>query len=220
MSDFTVFGTRPDNAICLPDIPYVVRLNCKDGGLFVGGHEAQHRKTNPDETVDIAILKVSKFFGSLGKTENALWVQLYYIAAPSVAPHILPPDTICVSYIKKQSIAHLYHKVQEAMQYGEPGRGIFTLGFNKELGALGAYYTVSFNWRERSEEAEKTQLERIANFLVDYQEQLIDIEGTREMTCIDGWKAREIQELVMQGRATQSLEPAPRESKRLKAAKG
>ena len=65
-----MFGTRPTNAICLPDVPYSVRLNCKDGGLFVGGNEAQHRKTNLDQKIDISIIKVSKFFGTLGKTEN------------------------------------------------------------------------------------------------------------------------------------------------------
>ena len=47
-NQFSVFGTRPTNAIYLPDIPYSVRLNCKDGGLFIGGFEAQRRKTNPD----------------------------------------------------------------------------------------------------------------------------------------------------------------------------
>jgi hypothetical protein len=33
-NQFSVFGTRPTNAICLPDIPYSVRLNCKDGGFI------------------------------------------------------------------------------------------------------------------------------------------------------------------------------------------
>ena len=90
---FSVFGTRSDKAICLPDIPYSVRLNCKDGGLFVGGNEAQHRKSNPDQKVDISLVKVSKYFGTLGKTENALWIQLFFIAAPSVPPELLPKNT-------------------------------------------------------------------------------------------------------------------------------
>ncbi len=76
-NSFSVFGTRPTDAICLPDVPYSVRLNCKNGGLFVGGNEAQHRKTNPDQKIDISIIKVSKFFGTLGKTENVLWIQLF-----------------------------------------------------------------------------------------------------------------------------------------------
>jgi hypothetical protein len=195
---FSVFGTRPDNAICLPDIPYSVRLNCKDGGLFVGGFEAQHRKTNPDQMLEIAIVKASKFFGNLGKTQNSLWIQLFYVAAPSVPSSILPKNTICVSYIKKQSISHLFNKVQEALDFGDPGMGIFTLGFNREVGEKGTYYTVSFDWRERQSEEEKQQLELIKTFLMAYGNQLADLEGTREMVCVDGWTTEEFQALIAQ----------------------
>ena len=103
-NQFSVFGTRPTDSIYLPDVPYSVRLNCKDGGLFVGGSEAQHRKTNPDQQIDISIIKVSKFFGSLGQTKNILWLQLFYVAAPNVDGSILQPNTVCCSYIKKRAI--------------------------------------------------------------------------------------------------------------------
>jgi hypothetical protein len=193
-NSFSVFGTRPDNAICLPDIPYSVRLNCKDGGLFVGGYEAQHRKTNPDQKIEISIIKVSKFFGTLGKTENVLWLQLFFVAAPGVDSFILPKNTVCCSYIKKQSIAHLFNKVQEVMEHGDPGLGIFILGFNREVGENGVYYTISFDWKERETEAEKEQLNLIATFMSAYKEQLIDIEGTRDLTRVDGWTAQQLQE--------------------------
>jgi hypothetical protein len=195
-NSFSVFGTRPDNAICLPDIPYSVRLNCKDGGLFVGGYEAQHRKTNPDQKIDISIIKVSKFFGTLGKTENVLWLQLFFVAAPGVDSKILPSNTVCCSYIKKQSIAHLFNKVQEVMEIGDPGMGIFTLGFNREVGENGVYYSVSFDWRERQSEEEKQQLDLIAAFMSTYRNLLVDLEGIREMTCVDGWTAQQLQELA------------------------
>jgi hypothetical protein len=194
LNDFSVFGTRPTDAICLPDVPYSVRLNCKDGGLFVGGYEAQHRKTNPDQKIDISIIKVSKYFGTLGKTENILWLQLFFIAAPSVDSSILPKNTVCCTYIKKQSIAHLFNKVQEVMEHGDPGLGIFTLGFNREVGENGVYYTISFDWKERESEAEKEQLNLIATFMSAYKEQLIDIEGTRDLTRVDGWTAQQLQE--------------------------
>lgn len=193
---FSVFGTRPANAICLPDIPYSVRLNCKDGGLFVGGNEPQYRKTNPDQKLEIGIIKASKHFGTLGKTENVLWIQLFYIAAPSVPPEILPKSVVCVSYIKKQSITHLYNKVQQALDYGDPGFGLFTLGFNREVGEKGTYYTVGFDWRERQSEEEKQQLELIKTFMIACGNQLADLEGTREMVCVDGWTTEEIQELI------------------------
>ena len=194
-SSFSVFGTRPTDAICLPDVPYSVRLNCKDGGLFVGGNEAQHRKSNPDKKIDISIVKVSKHFGTLGKTENVLWIQLFFVAAPGVDSSILPQNVVCCSYIKKQSIAHLFNKVQEVMEHGDPGMGIFTISFNREAGENGVYYTISFDWRERESEAEIQQLELIATFMSAYSEQLIDIEGTRDMTCVDGWTAQQLQGL-------------------------
>ena len=195
---FSVFGTRLDNAICLPDLPYSVRLNCKDGGLFVGGSEAQHRKTNPDQKIDISIIKAAKYFGTLGKTENVLWIQLFYLAAPSVPLEILPKNTVCVSYLKKQSIAHLFNKVQEVMEQGDPGLGIFTLGFNREVGEKGTYYTVTFDWRPREEEEEKQQLDLITAFMSSYGDQLADLEGIREMTCVDGWTAQQLQTLTAQ----------------------
>jgi hypothetical protein len=197
-NQFSVFGTRPENAIYLPDIPYSVRLNCKDGGLFVGGYEAQHRKTNPNEKIDISIIKVSKFFGTLGKTENVLWLQFFFVPAPSVDPKILPKNTVCCSYIKKQSIAHLFNKVQEVMETDDPCLGIFTLSFNKELGSLGTYYTVDFDWRDRQSDEEKQQLNLIAAFVNSYGDQLADLEGTRSLTCVDGWNTQQLQGLTQQ----------------------
>ena len=206
-NQFSVFGTRPTDAICLPDVPYSVRLNCKDGGLFVGGNEAQHRKTNPDQKIDISIIKVSKFFGTLGKTENVLWIQLFFVPCPNVDPAILPKNTVCCSYIKKQLIAHLFNKVQEVMEHGDPGLGIFTLGFNREVGENGVYYTVDFNWRARESEPEKQQLDLIATFMSAYKDQLIDLEGTRDLTCVDGWTAQQLQGLTAQRQQLEGSSP-------------
>jgi hypothetical protein len=212
-NQFSVFGTRPVDAICLPDIPYSVRLNCKDGGLFVGGNEAQHRKSNPNDKIDINIIKISKYFGSLGKTENLLWLQLFFVPAPGVDSKILPQNTVCCTYIKKQSIAHLFNKVQQVMEHGDPGMGIFTISFNRETGENGVYYTVDFDWRERQSEEEKQQLDLIATFMSAYREQLIDLEGTRGFTCVDGWTAIQLQGLTetrpsLTGSSTHSLPAA------------
>ncbi len=205
-NQFSVFGTRPTNAIYLPDVPYSVRLNCKDGGLFVGGSEAQHRKTNPDQSIDISIIKVSKFFGSLGKTKNVLWLQLFYVAAPNVDGSILPKNTVCCSYIKKQSISHLFNKVQEVMDHDDPGFGIFTLSFNREMGENGVYYSVDFDWRSRESDEEIKQLDLIGAFMSSYQNQLIDLEGIRDMTCVDGWEAQKIETLTNKYRELEEAE--------------
>ena len=205
-NQFSVFGTRPTDAIYLPDVPYSVRLNCKDGGLFIGGYEAQHRKTNPDQKIDISIIKVSKFFGSLGKTKNVLWLQLFYVAAPNVDGSILPKNTVCCSYIKKQSISHLFNKVQQVMDHDDPGFGIFTLSFNREVGENGVYYSVDFDWRSRESEEEEQQLDLIAAFMLTYKEQLIDLEGTRDLTCVDGWTAQQLQALTAQRQELEGIE--------------
>ncbi len=99
------------------------------------------------------------------------------------------------------------------MEYGDPGMGIFTLGFNKETGENGTYYTIDFDWRERESEEEKQQLDLIATFMSTYQAQLIDIEGTRDLTCVDGWTAQQLQGLNAQrqeieGSSTRSLPAA------------
>ena len=78
------------------------------------------------------------------------------------------------------------------------GMGIFTLGFNKEIGENGVYYTVTFDWRERQSEEEKQQLDLIAAFMSTCGDQLIDLEGIRSMTCVDGWSAQQLQGLTDQ----------------------
>jgi hypothetical protein len=216
----SIFGTRPQNAIYLPPIPYAVRLNCKDGGLFVGGKDPKHRKTNPDDKIEISILKATEYYGDLGKTEGVRWTQLFFVPAPSVAPEILPPNTVCVTYIKKQSVAHLYHTVQSAMNNGDPGFGIFTVSFNKENGVDGPYYTVDFEWRERNNEAENQQLDSIKAFLGSFANQLIELEGTRDMTCIQGMTAQQIAEIMMEAELEEEVItlPTSKKQRRLQAA--
>jgi len=188
---FSVFGTKPVDAICLPDVAYAVRLNCKDGGIFVGGKEPQHRRSNPEDKIDISIIKVSKFYGKLGLDYVGQWIQIFFVAGPNVDAKILPANTVCVCYIKKQSITNLFSKVQDVLSEKDPGMGIFTIKFNKEAGNNGVYYTVGFDWRERDGEAENKQLQQIAGFL-QTNPVLVDFEGTREMQCLDGLTAEQI----------------------------
>lgn len=194
-----IFGSQPKDAIYLPEIPFSVRLNCKDGGLFIGGKDPEHRRTMPTDIIDISIIKVSKFWGSLGETQNLMWVQIFFIAAPGVT--CLPTGAVCVSYIKKQSIAHLFSKAMEvgSQTNADPGKGIFGLKFNKEMGGNGPYYSVGFDWHERTTDEEKQQWDLIEAFLADFKDQLIDLEGTRSMVCIDGMKVEELRELMLQG---------------------
>ncbi len=95
----------------------------------------------------------------------------------------------------------------------DPGLGIFSINFNRELGENGAYYSINFDWKERETKEEKEQLELIAAFMSTYSGQLIDLEGTRDMTCVDGWTAQQLQALTSQrqeltGSSTRSLPAA------------
>lgn len=200
---FSVFGKKPQDSIYLADLPYAVRWNCKDGGLFVGGFDDDSRKSKTKESIDISIIKVSKFFGSLGNTVNELWFQLFYVPGPSVTA--LPKNQVCVSYIKKQSINNLMATVSEAMESGEPAAGIFTGSFLKQSGNNGVYYTIGFSWRERKGEAELKQLDQIDAFMSS-NPALIDLSGTRDMVCIDGLSGLEIAQIVESARMKAALE--------------
>jgi hypothetical protein len=78
--------------------------------------------------------------------------------------------------------------------------GIFTIGFNREVADKGPYYSVSFDWRERQSEEEKQQLELISDFVIACGNQLIDLEATRDLICVDGWTAQQLQALTSQRR--------------------
>lgn len=194
---FNVFGTRPQDSIYLADIPYAVRWNCKSGGLFVGGFEDEHRRSKSTDKIEISIIKASRYFGSLGTTRDELWMQLFYVGAPGCK--FLPKNQVCVSYIKKQSINNLMLTVSDAMESKDPGQGIFIGKFEKQAGEKGIYYTVAFDWRERKGEEEDKQMNMIYAFM-QAQPPLFDLNGTRDMTCIDGMSALQIQALVSAAR--------------------
>lgn len=94
------------------------------------------------------------------------------------------------------------------MNENDPGMGIFTINFNREVSENGNYYSINFDWRERETEDEKKQLELIATFMNSFGDQLIDMDGTRDLICVDGWSAQELQNLVIQ-RQQNSNQPEP-----------
>ena len=50
--------------------------------------------------------------------------------------------------------------------------------------------------RTRESEEEQQQLDLIAAFMSSYSNQLIDMEGTRDFICVDGWEAEQLQKLI------------------------
>jgi hypothetical protein len=192
-----VFGTKPQNAIYLPDAPYSVRLNCQAGQLAVSETELLGTEA------EISVIKVSRYFGSLGRTRNAAWMQMFYIPAPSCT--VLPSNTVCVSYIKTRSLSALQQTVTRLVGEGiNPAEGIFKISFLRHSNGDRNYASVRFDWRERKGKPEQDQLQQIVAF-IESQPQLIDLNGTREMMCVDRMTSLLVQQMADVAKAEPEL---------------
>ena len=192
----TVFGTRPKDSLFLPQTPFGVRNDCQVGVWKVGDDD--HR----GKTIEISVIKVSQYFGDLGKTKNAHWMQIWFVPAPSCQN--LPSNTVCITYLKGRSISQFSQKVTELMLSGEPGLGIFLGSFEKHSHEKGLYYSVKWDWRERKNEAEKKQLEQIDSFL-NSQPQLVDL--STNLIPIDGMSPEEVELMIRSAKSEQLEQP-------------
>ena len=194
LSQFKVFGTRPQQGIFLPQVPFNVRNDLKVGQWKVGEDDFRGKQ------IEISIIKVAQFFGNLGKTTNTFWLQVWFVVAPDC--EIFPKNTICLTYLKKRSIAQFSQKVTELMESGEPALGVFQGSFLKHNGEKGDYYSVTWDWRERETEDELEQLEQIADFMAT-NPKLVDLSVN--LLPIDGLSPEEI-ELIISSAKAQELE--------------
>jgi hypothetical protein len=200
MSLLSVFGTKPADSIFNPAAPFAVRLNCQSGQLALSESEFI------GNSAEISIIKVARFFGDLGNTKRSEWLQIFYIAAPGCTA--LPKDTVCVSYIKTRSLAAFNQGIIKLIGEGvNPAEGIFTISFVRHSAGDRNYFSVKFDWRNRTEGVEQEQLELIGSFLAT-QPGLIDLNGTRQMLSVDGLPSMLIAELVDGCKAQPDEEPA------------
>ena len=192
--NFKVFGTRPQEGIFLPHVPFNLRNDLKVGNWKVGEDDYRGKE------IEISILKVSQFFGNLGKTANAFWLQVWFIGAPDC--QIVPKNTVCLTYLKGRSIAQFSQKVTELMEFNEPALGLFKGSFLKHSGDKGDYYSVIWDWRERETGEEMAQLEHIADFMA-LNPKLVDLAVN--LIPMDGLTPDEV-ELLVSSAKTQDLE--------------
>ena len=192
MVNLTVFGTRSTEAIFLPQIPYSVRNDCSVGQFKVGDENFVGNR------LTVSILGVHQFFGTLGKSANTQWIQIWFVPAPGQEK--LPENTVCVTYLKNRSVTQFSQKITELMASGEPALGIFEASFTKHSGELGTYYSVVWDWKQRETEAEKKQLDAIAAFL-EAKPNLIDMNTADRLICIDNSTPDEVQLLLSAARA-------------------
>lgn len=195
--NFKVFGTRPQEGIFLPHVPFNLRNDLKVGNWKVGEDDYRGKE------IEISILKVSQFFGNLGKTANAFWLQVWFIGAPDC--QIVPKNTVCLTYLKGRSIAQFSQKVTELMEFNEPALGLFKGSFLKHSGDKGDYYSVIWDWRERETEEEMAQLEHIADFMA-LNPKLVDLAVN--LIPMDGLTPDEVELLVSSAKAQEFDAPA------------
>lgn len=86
------------------------------------------------------------------------------------------------------------------MESGEPAEGIFIGSFEKHSNEYGTYYSVQWDWRSRSTEAESKQLEQVAAFMQG-NPQLIDM--STNLLPLDGLSPTEIELLIRSARSTE-----------------
>jgi len=191
----SVFGVKPDNAIIVPELPLAVRNNCQSGKWTIGDNEYGSK-------LGMTILKFSKFFGSLGQTQNTIWGQLWFVAESGE----LPQNVVMVTYVKGRSLRDFNRLVASVQSRGiEPAEGIFVPDFMKhsgqkpdEAGVIKPinYYSLKWNWVERSD---WSMLEKAAAVLAEpsNHSRMIDLESTANMICLDNLPPHEIASLMM-----------------------
>lgn len=190
----SVFGSKPKDSIFLGTEPYALRNDCSVGQWKVGDDDFKGNQ------IQISIIKVSRYFGSLGRTRDKFWLQLWFVPAPDEKK--LPSNTVCVTYLKTRSISRFSQKIIELMEGGEPALGLFAGVFEKHTSEVGTYYSVGWGWRERKSEEEYQQLDQIEVFLSGHPP-LVDYAGTRDMICLDGLSENEIQLLIQSMKSPQ-----------------
>lgn len=183
-----VFGIKPDDAIFNPTTPYSIRLNCQAGQLALSETDFL------GNSAEISIIKISRFYGSLGKAQGKEWLQIFYVPIPGC--DVLPESTVCVSYIKTRSLDQFNQQITRLIGTGvNPATGVFRVSFVPHSNETGNYYSVRFDWRERKGSKETKQLDQIVYFMED-SPRLADLSATRDMHCLDGLSQEQIDGLI------------------------
>ncbi|ERT06374.1 hypothetical protein M595_3633 [Lyngbya aestuarii BL J] len=192
--NFSVFGAKHKEAILVPEMPIAVRNNCQSGKWTIGDEEYGSK-------CSITILKFSKFFGSLGQTQNTLWGQIWFIAESGD----LPQGVVIVTYIKSRSLNDFNRLVASIQARGvEPATGIFVPEFIKhsgqkpdENGTLKPinYYSLKWTWKERTNWSVIEQAAAVLSSESNLS-RMIDLEGTKSMVCLDNLSPHDIAYLI------------------------
>lgn len=190
VNDFVVFGAKPKDALLVPEMPIAVRNNCQSGQWTIGD-------TDYGSKCSMTILKFSKFFGNLGQTEQTLWGQIWFVAESGE----LPKGVVMATYLKSRGLSDFNRLVTSVQARGvEPATGIFVPNFIKHSGQKPDesgivkpinYYSLKWDWVERTDWA---VIDQASAVLADSsnQSRMMDLEGTRNMVCLDSLPPHEV----------------------------
>lgn len=182
-----IFGTIPKDSIFNPIPPYNLRNDCQVGQWKRGEDDFK------GNSLEMAIMQANKFYGNLGDTKKAHWLQLWFIASPQEDK--IPRNTVCCTYIKTRSLENLGGKLIELMTNEiDPGTGIFTASFEKTQGKMGSYYMLKWGFRDRETEEELDQLDMIAEFMAG-EPTFMDTGKPKTLICVDHMTPEQIKDL-------------------------
>lgn len=199
MPQVEVFGRRLSGGIYNPPSAFAVRNDCKSGFWKLG----QTQRLN-GQLMRMSIIRAIPYFGSLGETKDAIWLQVWFIIAPGNEVDI-PDNTVCMTYIKRQSLDNLQTTVTQAMSDQDPGAGIFEARFVERSSQYGTYYVLDWRWVERQTEAEMGQLTKIAAFL-ETDPTLFDQSTIITLTCIQGFSNDQVNVLIEEAKAERKFQ--------------
>lgn len=170
----SVFGKKIENSILLPELPMSVRNDCQSGRWVIGSKEYDSKG------LEIAVVKFTPLFGTLGKTEKTRWGQVWFVAEAGE----LPKGVVMVTYIKTQSLREFNNKVLSVMVQGvDPGNGLFLPSFVKKSSTKPDdkgvqqqvnYYSLVWDWKPRKTPEELARLAQVDE-LLEYKEAMPEI---------------------------------------------
>lgn len=184
MHNLEIFGNFDKTQINNFNPPYGIRNDCKMGKWKIGDENEIGKE------LLMSIIGVNKYFGKLGKSTGN-WLQIFFIAAPEEKK--IPQNVVCVTYTKTRSLSQLSSKIIEVLATEKnPAEGIFKTSFTKHTGDYGDYFSVNWEWLQRTKAAEKKQLETIKTFF-ESQPQLIDSNLPETMIKLQAGDSAEIE---------------------------
>lgn len=168
------------NGILIPRPAFKIRFNCAVGKIALSENHFL------GDTAEVFLIKVNHFFGSIGRTPNTNWLQVWMLGHKG-----LPPRVVTVGYLKTRSISNLQNSLILASVNGNPAEKIWQVSFTSHSNDRGKYYSVEWKTRDPVE-SENEILELIAQINPD---ELSDPETEEKLINTENLNAQQLRTL-------------------------